>query len=137
LTSAPLSRNSNLNQIPKLSGRVRGWCALRSAKMKVALITLNLLLSFYMFVFAIPMTSYTQDINTASMAKSLYADGAINEDQLEKMHPIPLEQYGYRKLQGTIDRMMGYPAMIGFMLNALLIGIFMDRKSKAEQGAEN
>jgi hypothetical protein len=33
LSSASLSGNSNLNQITKLSGWVRGWCALRSAKM--------------------------------------------------------------------------------------------------------
>jgi catechol 2,3-dioxygenase-like lactoylglutathione lyase family enzyme len=33
LTSAPLSRNSNLNQITKHFGWVRGWCALRSTKM--------------------------------------------------------------------------------------------------------
>ena len=39
MTSALLSHNSNLNPQSKLLSRVRGWCALRSAKMKYALIT--------------------------------------------------------------------------------------------------
>ncbi|MFC4994652.1 hypothetical protein [Rubritalea tangerina] len=34
LTSALLSRNSNLNPLSKLSGQVRGWCALRSVRYK-------------------------------------------------------------------------------------------------------
>jgi hypothetical protein len=51
LTSAPLSRNSNLNQITKLSGRVRGWCALRYPKKSMHKLPLfALLLSFVVTV---------------------------------------------------------------------------------------
>ncbi len=102
--------------------------------MKVTLIIVNLLLAAYMVIFAIPMTSYTQDVNTASMARALHNEGIITEEQLEKMYPMSLEQYGYRNLQGTIDKIVGYPVLIVLLMNVILISIFMDRKPNSEQG---
>jgi hypothetical protein len=104
--------------------------------MKITLIILNLLAAALVFP-AMPLLHRTYIVNGMSMYVELDRAQVINHDQLEKMFPdaaqndrqdIPRLLMGRRKHEWIV----GYPCVFGFLMNALLIGLFMQTRGKAE-----
>ena len=104
--------------------------------MKTILIILNLLAAALIFP-AMSILHKAHIVDGMSMYVELDRAQVIDHVQLEKMFPaeakndrqdIARRYIGPRKNEWIV----GYPCVFGFIMNALLIGIFMRRKEKAE-----
>ena len=104
--------------------------------MKTALILLNLLAASLVFP-AMAILHKAHVMNAAMMYTELDRAQVIDRTQLETMYPKEAKNDRYDIAKRYIDPrqnewIVGYPCVFGFLMNALLIGMFMKRKQKAE-----
>lgn len=105
--------------------------------MKTTLIILNLLAAALVFP-AMAILHKAHVMNAAVMFTELDRAQVIDRVQLEKMYPNQAENARYeiaKRYMGPKKNewIVGYPCVFGFLINATLIGLFMQRKRKAEQ----
>jgi hypothetical protein len=104
--------------------------------MKTTLIILNLLAAVLVFP-AMAILHKAHVMNAAGMYTELDRAQVIDRAQLEKMYPNEAKNDRYEIARRYIgpkknEWIVGYPCVFGFLMNALLIGLFMQRKRKAE-----
>lgn len=110
----------------------------RSAKktMKTTLIILNLLAAALVFP-AMSILHKAHVMNASMMYTELDRAQVIDRTQLEKIYPKEAKNDRYAIAHRYIEPrqnewIVGYPCIFGFLMNALLIGLFMQRKRKAK-----
>jgi hypothetical protein len=106
--------------------------------MKTTLIILNLLAGILVFP-AMALLHKAHVMNAAMMYTELDRAQVIDRTQLEKMYPNEATNDRYDIAKRYIgpnknEWMVGYPCVFGFLMNAILIGLFMQKKQKSEQG---
>jgi len=104
--------------------------------MKTTLIILNILAALLVFP-AMAILHKAHVMNAAMMYTELDRAQVIDRTQLEMMYPDEAKNDRYDIAKRYIgprrnEWIVGYPCIFGFLMNALLIGIFMKRKRKAE-----
>ena len=104
--------------------------------MKTTLIILNLLAAMLVFP-AMTILHKAHVLNAAMMYTELDRSQIIDRVQLEKVYPNEAKNDRYEIPRRYIDPrqdewIVGYPCIFGFLMNALLIGLLMQRKRKAE-----
>jgi len=104
--------------------------------MKIALILLNLIAAALVFP-AMAILHSVHVNSAASMYTELDRAGVIDRGRLEEMYPNEYKNDRYSIAQRYVgprrsEWIVGYPCIFGFLMNALLIGISMQRKRKAE-----
>lgn len=107
--------------------------------MKTILITLNLIASILVFP-AMWLVHKAQVASAMHMYTELDRAQVIDRERLTEVFPSESSNDRYdipRKLTARRKSawMIGYPCIFGFLMNALLIGIFMREKQKAEQAS--
>lgn len=107
--------------------------------MKIPLIILNLIAA--VLVFPAMAILHSVHVNSAaSMYTELDRAGVIDRNRLEEKYPNEYKTDRYSIARRYIgprrsEWIVGYPCVFGFLMNALLIGKFMGRKQRAEQGS--
>lgn len=102
--------------------------------MKIALIILNLAAAVLVFP-AMSMLNKVHVMDAAMMYTELDRAQVIDRTQLEKMYPDESENDRHEIAQRYVgskhpEWWVGGPCIFGFILNAVLIGVFMQRKQK-------
>ena len=102
--------------------------------MKKALVILNLFAAV-LLIPGMALVHVAQVRSGMNMYVELDRAQVVDRRQLERMFPeeskndrrdIPRRFMGQRKSAWIV----GYPCMLGFILNAVLVGVFMERRSK-------
>ena len=106
--------------------------------MKTTLIILNLLAALLVLpVMALIHADYVTDVSRAYTA--LDREQIIDQGKLKQSFPHLVENdrhnFALWACGGRKERMLGVPCMVGFILNAVLIGLLMQRRTKPNQAS--
>ncbi|MGD9872722.1 MAG: hypothetical protein AB7T27_00495 [Kiritimatiellia bacterium] len=109
--------------------------------MKTTLIILNLLAAALVFP-AMSILHRMHFMSAASMYTELDRAEVIDRVQLEKMFPDEANNDRYDIPKRFLERhndewIVGYPCVFGFVMNAILISLFMKSKRKPNHGLES